>query len=90
MDGEVAVGVQPALPIEGAHFILGNGLAGSKVWSDAPPSPVVTSSPCESVASCELLPEVLSSCTVTRATAKKDENFQDDSGSDIFWRSSPC
>jgi len=27
--GETAVGVRPALPIEGRHFILGNGLAGS-------------------------------------------------------------
>lgn len=37
--------VRPALPIEGVHFVLGNGLAGSQVWADTPPSPVVTSCP---------------------------------------------
>lgn len=29
VQGVVAVGVRPALPIEGIHFILGNDLAGS-------------------------------------------------------------
>lgn len=29
VQGEVAVGVRPVLPIEGVHFILDNGLAGS-------------------------------------------------------------
>ena len=42
VQGEVAVGVRPALPIEGVHFILGNGLAGGRLSADAPPSPVVT------------------------------------------------
>lgn len=29
---EVAVGVLPMLPIEYVHFILGNGLAGRRIW----------------------------------------------------------
>ena len=40
MQGEVAVGVRLALPIEGVHFILGNGLAGNHIWADVPPSSV--------------------------------------------------
>lgn len=40
---EVALGVQPELPIDGAHFNLGNSLAGSKMSNDASPQPLVTS-----------------------------------------------
>lgn len=31
------------LPIDGVHFILGNGLAGSKMLTDASPQPLVAS-----------------------------------------------
>ncbi|XP_041849949.1 uncharacterized protein LOC121645524 [Melanotaenia boesemani] len=34
--GEVSVGVRAALPVDGIHFILGNGLAGGRVWSADP------------------------------------------------------
>uniref|UniRef100_A0A8D0AC21 CCHC-type domain-containing protein n=1 Tax=Sander lucioperca TaxID=283035 RepID=A0A8D0AC21_SANLU len=34
VEGDVAVGVRPQLPVEGVHMILGNDLAGSKVWAD--------------------------------------------------------
>lgn len=43
--GEVTMGVRPALPIEGVDVILGNGLAGSRVWAEGPPPPIVLSSP---------------------------------------------
>ncbi len=43
--GEVAVGVRSALPIEDITFILGNGVAGGRVWADVPPPPVVSSVP---------------------------------------------
>lgn len=43
VEDEVAVGVRPALPIAGIHFILGNGLAGGRVWADSPPLPIVSS-----------------------------------------------
>lgn len=45
VQGEVAVGVRPALPIERAGIDLGNGLAGSCTWANGPPPPIVTSSP---------------------------------------------
>lgn len=67
--GDVVVGVRPALPVEGVHFILGNGLAGSCVWTDSPPSPVVT--PCPVVSEDSGAPlEVSSACVATRAMAK--------------------
>ena len=48
VQGEVSVGVRSALPIEGVQFILGNGLAGGRVWADTPHSPVVKLSPVDS------------------------------------------
>ncbi|KAF0047719.1 hypothetical protein F2P81_001352 [Scophthalmus maximus] len=68
VQGEVAVGVRPTLPIEGVHFILGNGLAGGQVWSDTPPSPVVALRSVDAVA----LPEVLSVCAVKRAIGRSE------------------
>uniref|UniRef100_A0A3B5B1E3 SCAN box domain-containing protein n=1 Tax=Stegastes partitus TaxID=144197 RepID=A0A3B5B1E3_9TELE len=44
VQGEVVVGVCPALPIEGVHFVLGYGLAGSRVWTREPPPSVAHSS----------------------------------------------
>lgn len=32
VQGEVSMGVRPELPIRGVDVILGNGLAGSRVW----------------------------------------------------------
>ncbi len=49
--GEVAVAVRPALPLEGIQMILGNDIAGSRMWKDAPDTaggaqgPVVESGP---------------------------------------------
>nr|XP_033964028.1 cold shock protein 1-like [Pseudochaenichthys georgianus] len=70
--GEVAVGVRPALPIEGIQFILGNGLAGSRVWTDVPPVLLVTGDPIESRSeeSSTVLADVTSSCVITRAMDK--------------------
>ena len=45
VQGEVAMGVRPALPIRSIHVILGNNLAGSRVWAEVPPAPIVTPSP---------------------------------------------
>lgn len=44
VQGEVAMGVCPAMPIAGADIILGNGLAGRRIWANLP-HPIVTSSP---------------------------------------------
>ncbi|XDV48156.1 hypothetical protein PO909_017622 [Leuciscus waleckii] len=43
--GQVTVGVRPSLPVEGISVILGNNLAGGRVWGDVPPPPIVTDSP---------------------------------------------
>ncbi len=41
--GEVVIGLRPILPIEGVHLILGNKLAGDRVWPNVPSSPMVLS-----------------------------------------------
>lgn len=45
VSGEVKVGVHPALPVEGVDLILGNDLAGNKVWAASAPLLVVTQAP---------------------------------------------
>lgn len=35
VQGEVSMGVRPALPIEGVHILLGNSLASSRVWPES-------------------------------------------------------
>ncbi|XP_055721489.1 uncharacterized protein LOC129813225 [Salvelinus fontinalis] len=71
--GEVVVGVRPSLPIEGIDVILGNNLAGERVWPVAFPSLVVSTKPSvveipdESVQS---FPEVFSACAVTRSMSR--------------------
>lgn len=71
--GKVVVGVRPALPIESVHFILGNGLASSRVRADTPPLPVITPCPVGSE-SPETLPEVSSNCVVTRAKLSPNQS----------------
>lgn len=74
IQGQVAVGVCPALPIEGITFILGNGVAGGRVWADGPPpSPVVSSVPLvrnrpdDSEVN---FPEVFTACAVMHAMVR--------------------
>lgn len=43
--GQAVVGVCPALPMEGVSVLLGNGLAGARVWADMPPQ-LEVDSPC--------------------------------------------
>ncbi|XP_055788765.1 uncharacterized protein LOC129861392 [Salvelinus fontinalis] len=43
--GEVVVGVRPSLPIEGVDVVLGNNLAGDRVWPVVFPSRVVPIKP---------------------------------------------
>ncbi|XP_045930718.1 uncharacterized protein LOC123986486 [Micropterus dolomieu] len=71
--GVVAVGVRPALPIDGVAMILGNDLAGGAVWADGPPSPVVVFKPLTSDdygESGRSFPEVFPACAVTRAQSR--------------------
>ncbi len=86
VQGPVAVGVRPALPIEGITFILGNGVAGGRVWADGPPPPPVVSSvplvrnrPDESEVT---FPEVFTACAVTRAMARADVSHDFEAGNE--------
>lgn len=82
MQGEVSVGVRPALPVEGVHVILGYGLAGSRVWTNVPVSPVVT--PCPVVSENPRLQQVVPACEVTRAMAKSEPDaVPDGEGCDV-------
>ncbi|XP_055773354.1 uncharacterized protein LOC129851112 [Salvelinus fontinalis] len=78
--GEVVVGVRPSLPIEGIDVILGNNLAGDRVWPVVFPSRVVSIKPSvveipdESVQSS---PEMFSACSRSRGelvTVPTNEN----------------
>ena len=71
--GPVKVGIQPLLPFEVVHLILGNDLAGDKVVINA----VVTEEPCleQSPDPVEKeIPGLYPACAVTRAMSKKKEN----------------
>ena len=68
--GLVAVGIRPSLPFKGVHLLLGNDLAGDKVVVD----PLLTSTPCVDQLPDPIeqeIPDLYSSCAVTRAMAKK-------------------
>lgn len=45
VNGEVTMGVRPSLPVGGVDVILGNNLAGERVWPDASPLPIVITPP---------------------------------------------
>ena len=72
--GAVKVGVRPSLPIANVSFLLGNDLAGGKVF----PNPVVTHNPVVTTASQSVCPddvavkypEVFHATVVTRAMAQ--------------------
>ncbi len=74
IQGVVEVAVRSCLPVEGVQVILGNDLAGERVWWDDSPHLVVTSSPMASkpdgdenfVRSLNALP----SCVITRSMSK--------------------
>lgn len=71
VSGEVSMGIRPSLAMEGVHVILGNDLAGDRVWP-VPSAPVVTSPPQlelgRGVAS--VCSDVFPACAVTRAMTK--------------------
>lgn len=82
VQGIVPVGVRPKLPIEGIAMVLGNDLAGSHVWANVPPPPVVISKPLVSeVLETNLdFPEVYPACAVTHAQSRKEAPFVSDTG----------
>uniref|UniRef100_A0AAQ4QC33 Gypsy retrotransposon integrase-like protein 1 n=1 Tax=Gasterosteus aculeatus aculeatus TaxID=481459 RepID=A0AAQ4QC33_GASAC len=69
-EGEVKMGVRPALPIDGVTVILGNDVAGARVWGSSAVHPVVVPVPLGSNGPDEnekQFPEVFTACAVTRA-----------------------
>lgn len=70
--GEVVVGVRPVLPVEGVTMILGNDIAGSRVWGELPPPVEVTGSPglCSKHEE-EIHQAALGVCVVTRSRQLK-------------------
>lgn len=82
--GMVNVGVCEKLPVDGVDVILGNDLAGGKVF----PSPIVTTIPvCDSKISLQY-PDVFPVCAVTRSQTREYEDQLDLSDSFLV-RSSP-
>lgn len=72
VQGEVAITVPPSLPVEGIHLLLGNNLAGERVWGDIPPPVIVKnvpSIPADSDVSRQNL-SVFTACAVTRAMSR--------------------
>ncbi len=81
----VVMGVRPSLPVEGVSVILGNNLAGDRVWSYVSSPPVVTTCPTwlGDMDISQQYPEVFVSCALTRAMSKKiadDERLRDFKG----------
>ena len=75
-DGEVKMGVRPELPVEGITVILGNDVAGDRVWADQPARPVIVPVPRGSNGPDEnekQFPDVFTACAVTRAVASRGE-----------------
>lgn len=85
--GQITVGVRPALPVEGITLILGNGVAGEHVWADAPPLPppfvssvpLMRKQPDENQSS---FPEVFTACAVTRSMKRDTPDSVSDPVSD--------
>lgn len=71
--GSVVMGVRHSLPVEEVSVILGNNLAGDRVWHDVPSPPVVTTCPASlgDMDISQQYPEVFVSCALMRAMSKK-------------------
>ena len=68
--GQVDMAIRPQLPIQGVDIILGNDLAGAKIWEDGPPltyESSVLQGPTDPAGSVEEQSTVFSSSVVTRA-----------------------
>ncbi len=81
VSGEVVVGVRPSLPVEGVDIIMGNNLAGGRVWPDIFSPPVVSSFPLPGPdESNKNFPEVFTACAVTRSMISAQPKLSSDPG----------
>ncbi len=81
VSGEVVVGVRPSLPVEGVDIIMGNHLAGCRVWPDTFSPPVVSSFPLPGPdESNKKFPEVFTACAVTRSMISAQPKLSSDPG----------
>ncbi len=81
VSGEVVVGVHPSLPVEGVDIIMGNNLAGGRVWPDTFSPPVVSSFPLPGPdESNKNFPEVFTACAVTRSMISAQPKLSSDPG----------
>ncbi|XP_043976856.1 uncharacterized protein LOC122833417 isoform X2 [Gambusia affinis] len=82
VQGEVTIAVRPSLSVEGVSLILGNNLAGGRVWRDVAPPPVVRACPSVSVSDvcARDFPEAFPACAVTRAITRSLADKEDESG----------
>nr|XP_055062771.1 uncharacterized protein LOC129445823 [Misgurnus anguillicaudatus]XP_055062772.1 uncharacterized protein LOC129445823 [Misgurnus anguillicaudatus] len=73
ISGEVSLGVRPSLPVDGVAVILGNNLAGGRVWREVIPPPEVVSIPVTENSDVlnQNFPEVFKACVVTRARSRE-------------------
>ncbi|XP_075934468.1 uncharacterized protein LOC142934010 [Anarhichas minor] len=81
-EGEVAMGVRPALPIDGVMLVLGNDVAGARVWPDDPAQPVLVPVPLGSKGPDEnekQYPDVFQACAVTRAMTAAGREWEAES-----------
>lgn len=77
IQGEVEVAVRACLPVEGVQVILGNDLAGERVWRNVSPNLVVTPSvTSETVADDFCSSNVFPSCVTTRSMTKKQPDLE--------------
>lgn len=76
VEGDVHIAVRPALPLEGVDVILGNDLAGDRVWPSV--VPVKVSAHVKEQDDCEQnFPEVFTASAVTRAMTKDKSDGED-------------
>lgn len=76
ISGQVTVGVVSTLPVPGVTFILGNDLAGDKVYAD----PVITEAPVVSSETERLqdeIPGLFPACVVTRSQARRETEVEE-------------
>lgn len=73
VEGDVHIAVRPGLPIDGIDVILGNDLAGDRVWASG--CPVKLPAQVKEPDDCQRnFPEVFTACAVTRAMTKAESD----------------